>query len=84
MWRTAVTTNADAIEFDGILRSAERPFVSLICGFLGASNAAHDRIAIRTPSLRNDHTMVERCFIGSVGGHQSPFQGWRRMQSPLA
>jgi hypothetical protein len=73
-----------ADEFDGDSRIADRPFVTLICDFLEVSIYVRDRVTHPTSSSQNGHTRVERCFIGSVGGHQSPYQGWRRMQSPHA
>jgi hypothetical protein len=69
--------------FDYARRIARRPFVTLICGFLGMSNGIRDRVTVQMPLVEHDHTKVDHCFIGSVGGHQSPYQGWRRMQSPL-
>jgi hypothetical protein len=79
-----MTTRKKVNKIVRIHRISERPFVTLICGFLGASNGIRDRVTVRLSSLQHDHSKVEHCFIGSVGGHQSPYQGWRRMQSPLA
>jgi hypothetical protein len=69
---------------NGDYRSAMRPFVTVICDFSDASIRVKGRTLHRTWSAESGHTRVARCFIGSVGGHQSPYQGWQRTRSPHA
>lgn len=83
-WQTKVTVHSGADKFNSVSRISDRQFVTLICDFWGVANYVRNRATRRTSLTQNGHTRVERCFIGSVGGHQSPYQGWRRMQSPHA